>query len=143
MSDALTGSCLCGACTFTATPDEQEAGACHCGMCRKVAGGINIAVGCSDVTWNEGAPIKVYRSSDWAERGFCGTCGANLFWRAVGGDAGREVIALNAFDTPGAFPVTRQIFVDDKPDSYALAGDLVSLTGAEVRAMYAPEGGTT
>ncbi|MEL6585100.1 MAG: GFA family protein [Pseudomonadota bacterium] len=143
MSAPLTGSCLCGASRFIATPASRDAGACHCGMCRKIAGGVNIAVECADVTWNADAPITVYRSSDWAERGFCGTCGSNLFWRMAGGDATSQVIALNAFDTPEVFAVTREIFIDDKPDTYALSGDLVSVTGAEIRAMHAPEGGTT
>ena len=35
-----TGSCLCGAVTFTATELPDETGACHCQMCRKHSGGV-------------------------------------------------------------------------------------------------------
>ena len=127
------GRCLCGACRFTATPDAA-AGVCHCSICRKWTGGINMAVGCTDVVWNDGAPLRAYRSSDRAERVFCGTCGSNLYWRGFDDDPSEQVISLMAFDAPGAFPITRQIYIDEKPDTYALAGNIPAFTGAEVRA---------
>ncbi len=131
------GQCLCGACRFAATPVALEAGACHCGLCRKISGGINLAVNCLDVTWNADAPLRTYPSSDHAERVFCGICGANLYWHGLDDDPGDQAIALGAFDRPGDFAVTREIFVEYKPDTYALAGDLVRMTGAEVRAISA------
>ncbi len=131
------GRCLCGACRFTAQA-AAEAGVCHCSICRKWTGGINMAVSCTDVTWNEDAPLTAYRSSLWAERVFCAQCGSNLFWRAVDGAETDQVIALMAFDTPEDFPVTTQIYIDEKPDSYALAHVPTSLTGAEAMARFAP-----
>ena len=133
----LEGRCNCGACRFAATPDGMEAGACHCSICRKRTGGINMAVGCSDVVWNADAPLKSYRSSAWAERVFCSECGTNLYWHAIDGAPSAQVLALMAFDTPDVFAVTREIFVDEKLGSYALAGIAVSLTGAEMRARFA------
>ena len=130
------GRCLCGACRFTATPDA-EAGVCHCSICRKWAGGMNMSVGCSEVVWNADAPLRAYRSSDRAERGFCAVCGSNLYWRGFDDDPSEQVIALMAFDDPGAFPITRQIYIDEKPDTYALANDIPAYTGAEVRAKSA------
>ena len=140
MSERLTGKCLCGACAFTAEPGDA-AGVCHCGMCRKWTGGINMAVQCKNVTWNDDAPLKAYRSSDWAERVFCGTCGSNLFWRAVDAPEGEQILALMAFDEPERFPVTSEIFIDEKLSTYALAGDTKKMTGAEVIAMFAAEVG--
>jgi hypothetical protein len=131
------GRCLCGACRFAATPDAEEASVCHCSICRKWTGGINMAVGCTDVSWNADAPLKSYRSSDKAERVFCGECGSNLYWRALDDAPSEQVIALMAFDEPGAFSVTRQIFMDEKPDTYALANKMVTLTGAAFRATSA------
>jgi hypothetical protein len=126
-----SGRCLCGACRFAAVPDAMEAGVCHCAICRKWTGGINMAVGCSDVTWNVDAPLKAYRSSAHAERVFCDVCGSNLYWRALDDDPSEQVIALMAFDNPAEFPVTRQIFIDEKPDTYALANEMLTQTGAE------------
>jgi hypothetical protein len=134
--DRQTGQCLCGACRFEATPDSNEAAVCHCSMCRKWTGGINIAVGCHDAVWNEGAPLNAYRSSDWAERVSCAVCGSNLYWRSLAAAAGDIVISLNAFDHPEVFRVTRQIFIDEKPAAYALAGSMDTMTAAEVRARW-------
>ncbi|MGV6849526.1 MAG: GFA family protein [Marinibacterium sp.] len=126
------GRCLCGACRFSALPDADEAGICHCSICRKSSGGINMAVNCTGVTWNADAPLRSYRSSDRAERVFCGVCGSNLFWRGLDDDPSEQSIALMAFDEPEAFAVTRQIFIDDKPATYTLANAMQTLTGAEM-----------
>ena len=132
-----TGRCLCGACRFSADP-AGEAGVCHCGVCRKWTGGINMAVSCTDVRWNDDAPVTRYRSSDWAERAFCATCGSNLYWHALDAPEDHQVIALMAFDEPAVFPVASQIFIDEKPDTYALANVPTTMTGAEVMAQFAP-----
>jgi hypothetical protein len=135
------GRCLCGACRFSALPEADEAGVCHCGICRKWSGGINMAVNCTEVTWNSDAPLRAYRSSARGERVFCGTCGTNLFWRGVDDDPAEQSIGLMAFDEPEIFAVTRQIYIDEKPANYALANDMITLTGAQVRAMSAPNAG--
>lgn len=93
-----------------------------------------MAVSCSDVVWNDGAPLTVYRSSDRAERAFCSLCGSNLYWHGEGDAPSVQALALMAFDRPEDFAVTREIYVDDKLDSYALAGMKRSLTGAELHA---------
>ena len=130
------GACLCGACRFEANADAT-AGVCHCSICRKWTGGMNMSVSCSDVKWNADAPLRAYRSSDRAERVFCGICGSCLYWRGFDDDPSELSIGLMAFDEPGAFPVVRQIYIDEKPDTYALAGDIPAFTGAELRARAA------
>jgi len=141
---ALTGSCMCGACTFTATPKADEAGACHCGMCRKFSGGVFIVVDCSGtLEFAKDAPITRFQSSPWGERVFCSRCGSSLAWQSRDGHI--AVASVQAFADPGRFPVTREIFIDCKPGSYALAGDTATMTEAEFLAQYAPgpEGGAT
>jgi hypothetical protein len=80
-----------------------------------------MAVGCHSVTWNPDAPIRAYHSSERAERAFCSVCGSNLYWRGLNDDMSEQVIALMAFDRPEAFPITRQIYLEEKPATYALA----------------------
>ena len=80
-------------------------------------------------------------AATWAERVFCARCGSNLFWRAVDGPETEQVLALMAFDDPERFPVVSEIFIDEKPSTYALAGDTKKMTGAEVMAMFAPAAG--
>ncbi|GAC1496374.1 MAG: hypothetical protein NVS1B6_01440 [Steroidobacteraceae bacterium] len=63
-----------------------------------------------------------YKSSDSAERGFCGRCGGNLFWRQFGHD---EIsITAGTLDIPTKLTVERHIFVTDKSDYYAINDDL-------------------
>lgn len=139
MPDEMTGRCMCGACTFTAVPSKMESGACHCEMCRKWAGGVFLAVSVSAMTFDDAAPIRVFDSSAWGERVFCGTCGSTLVWRTK--DLSHQSVAAPAFDDQGAFPVTSEIFIDSKPATFDLAGDHLRMTQAEVMAKYAPEGG--
>src|SRR5262245_51229198 len=78
-----TGKCLCGAVTFTAQDVEPEAHVCHCSMCRHWAGGPTFSVACSSVEFRGLENVRRFRSSEWAERGFCERCGSNLFYRLL------------------------------------------------------------
>jgi hypothetical protein len=59
-----------------------------------------------------------YRSSDTAERGFCGRCGGNLFWK----QAGRDAVSITAgtLDAPTKLKIEEHIFVADKSDYYTI-----------------------
>src|SRR5262245_14653258 len=93
----LPGGCLCGAVRFTAAPRDHDFGACHCGMCRKWTAGPFLALECGDtVRIDDAASLGIYRSSEWAERGFCKRCGTPLFYRLVGKDF--YVVSAEAFD---------------------------------------------
>jgi hypothetical protein len=138
MGATLAGSCLCGACRFTAVP-EHGAHACHCGNCRKWSGGVFLSVHCgTSVVFADGAPLQRYVSSDWAERVFCGRCGSSLVWQMRDGSS--QIVSIQAFDDPGRFVLESQIYVDQKPDNYALANKTEMLTEAEVIAKYATAG---
>ena len=136
---SLTGRCMCGACTFSATPDAMQGGACHCEMCRKWSGGMFLAVACGDtVVFDEGSPVVTFDSSDWGQRVFCGTCGSTLVWQTKGG--AHQNVAAPAFDDQEAFPITSEIFIDKKPSTFTLAGITDQMTEAEIMAKYAPQG---
>ena len=83
------------------------------------------------------ANITVYRSSEWAERAFCNTCGSNLFYRLV--DSGDHFICAGILDDPAKLELTSQVFIDEKPAFYEFANDTKKMTGAEVFALYAPK----
>ncbi len=135
-----TGRCLCGAVTITVTGDHREVGVCHCGMCRRWAGGPNMAIEVGkDIDIEGKEQVTVYRSSAWAERAFCRTCGSNLYYRIV--DADDYVICAGILDDQGGLTLASQIFIDEKPDFYDFANDTKTMTGAEVFAMYAPQAG--
>ncbi|WP_366111577.1 GFA family protein [Aestuariivita sp.] len=132
----LSGSCMCGACSFTATPSGQGAGACHCGMCRHWSGGIFMSVDCGNsVEFAEGSPVKSYKASDWGERLFCGECGSSLVWQLQ--DGSMQNASIQCFDKPGQFDLSVEVFIDNKPANYALAGERNTMTEAEVIALFA------
>ncbi|MDD7986764.1 GFA family protein [Lentisphaera marina] len=75
------GQCLCGAVKAKVKAMSKEVGVCHCDMCRKWAGAPFIGVDCqNDILFEGQEYIKIYHSSDWAERGFCSKCGTHLFY---------------------------------------------------------------
>lgn len=129
-----SGQCLCGAVTFTAEQVEPEIGACHCRMCQRWSGGIFIAATARGLKFEGEENITKYRSSDWAERGYCGKCGTDLFYRALESD--EYEVCIGTFDDQSDFVLTGEIFVDRKPDAYALAGDHPRLTQAETLEKY-------
>lgn len=131
----VTGQCLCGAVKFTAEIARREVDACHCGMCRRWSAGPYIGIGHDGPVTFEGAGcIGLYKSSDWAERGFCKVCGSSLFYHLLGTD--HYSFSAGALDDQSGLALTAQIFIDEKPAYYDFANDTPKLTGAEVFAAF-------
>lgn len=116
-----TGGCLCGQVEFTAKGPFRPVIACHCGQCRRVTGNFVTATSAlrdgvaisGQVTW--------YQSSATARRGFCATCGSNLFWDGPGVNLS---IMAGAFDQPTTLRLAAHIYCADKGDWYDLNDDL-------------------
>ena len=124
-----TGRCLCGAVTFTAEELETGLHICHCSMCRRWVGGPSFSVSAGRVRFDGEAQIGRYASSAWAERGFCKQCGSSLFYRLRQTD--RYILNMGSFDNQEAFATASEIYIDDKPSGYAIAGEHPRLTGEE------------
>ena len=127
-----TGHCLCGAVTYTAEDVETDIHNCHCGMCCRWNGGPAFAASVGKITFEGEQNITRFDSSAWAERGFCNRCGTNLFYRLK--EADHYIVAMGSFDDREPFKVIGEIFIDDKPPGYDLAGDHPRLTGDEFMA---------
>ena len=135
-----TGKCLCGVVSFEIEADAVAIGACHCDMCRRWAGGPYMGLHLDgDVAFRGEDAIGVYRGSQWAERGFCKSCGSALFWRMQ--DRSQIVIAGGLLDDPSDFQLGMQVYIDEKPAFYSFAEETPVMTGAEIEAMYAPDAG--
>ena len=113
-----SGQCLCGAVTFEAKNVESQVHACHCTMCRRWNGGPALAVAVGSVTFAGEANIERYRSSEWAERGFCKICGSNLFYLLM---PTRYIIEVGLFNEQN-FELESEIFCAVKPTWYEFAG---------------------
>ncbi len=133
----VSAQCLCGRVTFTVTPHDLDVGVCHCAMCRRWTAGAFMALHCEDVDIPENDALGVYRSSDWAERGFCKECGTPLFWRTH--DHSMYAVSATAVEISEGLRLATEIFIEEKPQYYAFANDTRKMTGAEVMAMFAED----
>ncbi|WP_371397057.1 GFA family protein [Fretibacter rubidus] len=136
--DVLNGHCLCKGVSFTVDAPEHL-DSCHCGQCRRWSGGPNISLDFSQVTFQNKQTLKWYKSSDWAERGFCDKCGSSLFYRLIDDPKKMTVCAGAVNNLSDKVTITKEFFIDEKPSFYELAGDRQKLTGAEVFALYGAE----
>ena len=118
------GSCLCGAVRFEVDGALPPPDACHCTICRKVSGHFfaSTDVPRSRVTIDGGDKLTWYQSSEKVRRGFCSTCGSQLFFDPLHKDW--IGIAMGAFDRPTDTKLAIHIFVADKGDYYDIADGL-------------------
>lgn len=136
MSLEREGGCLCGAVRFTARLTGTNFGVCHCPMCRKWTGSalLGITVPEGNVVWSGAEHIATRQSSGWGERAWCRECGSGIWFRVTvdGPLAGKVELPVGLFDDANGLTMTNEIYIDHKPDSYALAAtDRQVLTRAQ------------
>ncbi|MCU9850110.1 winged helix-turn-helix domain-containing protein [Defluviimonas sp. WL0024] len=79
----VTGGCFCGEIRCRITAPALDTVICHCRMCQRFSGSafsIGSVYPSASVTFTKGQP-KYFKSSPFAERGFCATCGSSLAFR--------------------------------------------------------------
>jgi hypothetical protein len=118
------GGCLCGGVRYEIRGELRPVLACHCTQCARTSGHYVSATECrtEDFSLVEAGTLLWYQSSEAAERGFCRTCGGNLFWRMMGGD-GISVMA-GTLDRPTFLKTVEHIHVASKSDYYEIADGL-------------------
>lgn len=130
MTERLTGSCLCGGVSYAVDVESTKVDACHCGMCRKWAGGPLMVVESKGPIAFEGEQnIARFASSQAIERGFCKICGSTLFTKVVGAD--HYFLAAGGIAESDKLMLVQEIFIDDKPSYYAFANDTHKMTSEE------------
>ena len=135
-AEQINGQCLCGAVTVSATVTDPVLRACHCDMCRALTSGMFMSLTTDAGSLRFSGPFTTYTSSEWANRGFCGTCGSTLFYE-IPALAERNV-AAGLFKNAANAPLTVEFFADMCPQGYTLAGDHRRLSTPETIAMFAP-----
>jgi hypothetical protein len=132
-----TGGCLCGAVRFEVLGPLRDVVLCHCGECRRWGGHVTA------MTAAEAAHLRFVTDSGlrWidspesaarARRGFCGKCGASLFWDAP--DRETISIAAGVLDEPTGLRTTSQIYTEDAGDYYEIDPALESFRGSRASA---------
>ena len=133
----LKGRCLCGSVTVTSRMDEPALRACHCDMCRQQNSGVFISISNDPQDVTVSGEVTVYRSSDWAERGFCPKCGSTLWYGTV--HDGARHLSAGLFENAGGAPLKLEFFSDMCPDGYRFAGDHKRLSTEDTIALFAPK----
>jgi hypothetical protein len=98
-------------------------------MCRRTSGHFVAATACArdDLVLTSAATLQWYDSSSSARRGFCGRCGASLFWDPVG--EGRIAIMAGTLDSPTGLVAKGHIFVAEAGDYYRIDDGLPKSQG--------------
>ncbi|MBX7535824.1 GFA family protein [Qipengyuania sp. GH1] len=129
------GRCLCGRILVTIPASKVEVGVCHCDTCRHWCSGPWMAVQAPDATV-EGDTLEVFRSSPFAERGFCARCGSAIFHRPQDGP---ELAVSAGLFKPDDFSLSFQICTDRKPAFYTISEKTAVMTSRQLALRWAPK----
>jgi hypothetical protein len=119
------GGCLCGAIRYRAAAPPLRAVICHCSICRKhtgapIASFVHFPI--DSFAWLKEQP-KRYRSSEFAERGFCSQCGSTVTMHEdVLGD--RVQVAIGSLDQPDRVDVNDHVWTQDQISWFDVKDDL-------------------
>lgn len=120
----VSGQCECGAVQFEAQDVRESVTFCHCSQCRRVSGHHWAATRAANDKFHliKSDTLKWFASSDFAKRGFCGTCGSSLFYQV--NDADHIGIAAGCLNEPSGLHGGKHIFTASKGDYYVIADGL-------------------
>lgn len=99
-SEYLAGGCLCGAVRYVCTDWPCDVHYCHCRLCQKAFGNVFAVFGSlpsTSLRFTRGTP-HLYRSTPYAERGFCRDCGSPLTFRYLRSDW--IAVSIGSLDHP-------------------------------------------
>jgi hypothetical protein len=115
---SITGGCLCGGVRYEVRGPLRDIVVCHCGRCRRTHGDAAGYARCAagDMALVEDGSLRWF-AQEGRERGFCGTCGASLFWRVAGGTA--LSIAAGTIDPPTGLRTVEAWWVSQASDYHS------------------------
>lgn len=122
-SRQLTGSCLCGSVSYQINGPARDVVNCYCSQCRKTSGHYVAAtrinkdhlhlINDQSLTWFECLP-DIFR-------GFCNSCGGNLFWDNKNDESNEISIMAGTLDTPTHLKTVENIHIEDASDYCQIA----------------------
>lgn len=129
-NNSRSGGCLCGKVSLTMKITSNKVEACHCSMCCTWGGGPLLSFEpCSEITTRCDEFITVYKSSDWAERAFCNSCGTHLYYKLV--ETGEHMVPPGLMAGNEELELCLEVFIDEKPEYYSFSGEVNKLTGPQ------------
>ena len=124
MSRVITGGCACGGVRYEVRGRLRDVITCHCAQCRRTSGHFVAATACrrGAFTLVRDDTLRWYVAVPGFRRGFCGTCGASLFFEELGGE--RVSIAAGSLDEPQGLKIVAQIYASEAGDYYRIDPDV-------------------
>lgn len=133
----LSGHCLCGAVTLrVAGGHDPRIGVCHCRMCQRWSGGLFLSFPAAADAVHVTGQTRRFRSSPFAERGFCPVCGSHLWFREIHADGrpGDYELMPGLFEATADWPLESETYADRRFACLDLAGDHPRITRADYEA---------
>jgi hypothetical protein len=133
---AISGRCVCGKVTYSATAEPIFSGLCHCKTCQRATGSsFGAVVGIpapsltvqGDVTQYDG----IGDSGQATHRSFCPVCGASI---ALSADimSGVVMLPVGTLDDTSWVKPTMQIYCQAEQDWLNLGGEMQRFEGMPV-----------
>ena len=119
-----SGSCLCKGVHFKIEGELRPVLYCHCSQCLKTHGHFSAytAAGKEKIEWLNQESLCWFDSSERARRGFCGNCGASLFYELKNGE--RLSISAGCIDRPTGLHAAGHIYLENHSDYYEMLDQL-------------------
>ncbi|MBM2821507.1 MAG: hypothetical protein HW413_253 [Thermoleophilia bacterium] len=126
MTSRASGRCLCGAVAYEVHGPLRDILVCHCEECRRWGGylGAFSATRVEHLVFVEDSALRWVdspRSDRRARRGFCGECGASLFWQPAEGE--RIHITAGTLDRPTGLRIAGHFYAHHAGDYDELPED--------------------
>lgn len=114
---AANGGCDCGGVRYRVDGPLRDVFNCHCERCRRITGHFMAATATdpANLTFESDATLRWYEPASGVGYGFCGSCGATLFWRADG-VPDHIAIAAGTLDQPTGLRTTTAWWVAEAGD---------------------------
>lgn len=122
----LDGGCLCGQVRYQIIGPRRDIINCHCQNCRRTHGHVAAytSVNKEDLVLINQQSLKWYHDqSPNTYRGFCGTCGASLFWDARD-ENNKMAVSAGTLDTGHGLKTIGHIYVGEAGDYYEISDNL-------------------
>lgn len=127
----LNGGCLCGQVRYRINGHCRHIINCHCENCRRTHGHVAaytsvdksdlVLLSQQSLTWYHDKLPNTYR-------GFCGNCGASLFWEAVNSSrlvSGNKIsVAAGSLDSGHGLKTIGHIYVSEAGEYYQIEDEL-------------------
>lgn len=116
----VTGRCFCGEATLIAKDEPIGARMCWCRDCQRLASGsatVNVLFPDGSVRFSGTVAtiVSTADSGNTVERGFCSSCGSQLFSRTVEPAGAPIRIRAGVLDDPELMPPQSIIWADSAP----------------------------